>query len=300
MRLPNFLIIGAHKAGTTSLYFYLKEHPDIYMSPIKEPRFFAFNPANPDHHMAKSLPIKTMDAYLKLFSGVSHERAIGEASPNYLHSRTAAKAIHFHIPAAKLIVSLRDPVQRTISAYSMLHRQGHEHRTLDEALWNDEKLLRSSLYYEDLKHYIDLFGREQVKVLLFDDLKADSLGVMKELYRYLEVDDGFRPDISVQHNIAANTNSKTMRLVRKVYYAHRGVRRTIRSFVPHEMRRRIGKIGSKEVETSTELARETHDRLAEYYYDDILRLQDLIQRDLSAWLQSGSAEASATAASMRQ
>lgn len=286
MQLPNFLIIGTHKAGTSSLYVYLKEHPDVYMSPLKEPRFFAYNPDNPDHHTAKSLPIKRMEDYLKLFNGVSREKAVGEASPNYLHSRTAAKNIRTHIPHAKLIVSLRNPVDKTISLHGMLYRQDKERRSLDEALWTDERLLHGGRYYDDLRHYMELFGKDQVKVLLFEDLKSDALGVMKDLYRYLEVDEHFCPDVSVRYNAATDTRWKTMRQIKKMYYGNVGLQRTVQSLLPDGLRRRIGQIGAQEIKTGTRTSDDTRHRLTEYYRDDILKLQDLIDRDLSAWLKS--------------
>ena len=100
------------------MYFYLKEHPEIYISPVKEPRSFAFDASNQEHRAAKSLPIKNMEAYLNLFSGVKNARATGDVSPNYLHSDRATLAIHAHITNVKLLVSLRRPIHKTDSLYS--------------------------------------------------------------------------------------------------------------------------------------------------------------------------------------
>jgi hypothetical protein len=100
------------------LYFYLKEHPEVYISPVKEPRSFAFDASNQEHRAAKSLPIKNMEAYLDLFSGVKNARATGDVSPNYLHSDRAALTIHAHITDVKLLVSLRSPIHKTDSLYS--------------------------------------------------------------------------------------------------------------------------------------------------------------------------------------
>ncbi|HEX2244569.1 MAG TPA: sulfotransferase [Gammaproteobacteria bacterium] len=96
------------------------------MSPVKEPQFFAFDTANPTHRSSNSFPIKSMEAYRYLFSGASNEKTIGEVSPAYFYSRRAATAILAHIPDAKLIVSLRNPIDRTASVYSMLSGSARE------------------------------------------------------------------------------------------------------------------------------------------------------------------------------
>lgn len=289
MPLPNFIVIGAHKSGTTSLYFYLKEHPEVYMSPVKEPRFFAFDPNNPEHHTAKSLPIKSMEAYRDLFSGVKNEKAVGEVSPNYLHSDHAARAIRAHIPDVKLLVSLRNPVHKTVSLYSMRARAGNETRAPDEALRDDEKLLRSGLYYEDVRRYNELFGRDRVKVLLFEDLEADALGVMKDVYGYIGVDDQFQPNVSMRHNTAATASSPFMREAQRFYRHNWRLRHALQAIVPYGLRQRIAGFGRREVKTTTLISADMRRRLSDYYREDIIKLQDLIDRDLSAWLKGESA-----------
>src|SRR3954452_25059385 len=104
MTLPNFLIIGAAKAGTTSLYEYLKQHPDVYMSPLKEPGYYwSEAPALED------APIRTRADYERLFDGVTTEKALGEAAPRYRKSAPPAEGIAHALPPARLIVSLPNP-----------------------------------------------------------------------------------------------------------------------------------------------------------------------------------------------
>ena len=122
MNMPTFLIIGAMKAGTTSLYHYVGQHPQIYMSPVKEPQFFTFENEALDFHGPGDWHIthqivKDLENYRKLFQGVTEERAIGEASTVYLYSSRTAERIHSYIPDAKLIAILRDPVERAYSNY---------------------------------------------------------------------------------------------------------------------------------------------------------------------------------------
>ena len=142
MTLPNFLVIGAAKSGTSSLYMYLKQHPEIYMSPIKEPHFFSFDdeskmtkgPGDPIHKA-----ITNFDDYQAQFDGVTDEKAIGEASTSYLYRPEAPGRIHAMLPDAKLIVILRNPVDRAFSAYMHVVRDKREtSKDFAEALSKEE------------------------------------------------------------------------------------------------------------------------------------------------------------------
>ena len=122
MKLPNFVVIGAAKAGTTALYWYLQEHPEVFMSPLKETNFFAYGVdpegrllyGDPELHR---FPIKNLDAYADLFAGAGDEKAVGEASPIYLECPEAAGRIQQLLPEARIICGLRDPVDRAYSDY---------------------------------------------------------------------------------------------------------------------------------------------------------------------------------------
>jgi len=119
---PNFFLVGTPKAGTTSLYEYLKNIPGIYMSPIKEPNYFSVNTI-PENFQTK--PIRDKETYLKLFEKVSNEKIIGEASAHYLSDQDAPSLIHQIVPHANILISLRDPVERVFSHYLMLFTTGH-------------------------------------------------------------------------------------------------------------------------------------------------------------------------------
>jgi hypothetical protein len=292
MPLPNFLIIGAMKAGTTSLYFYLKEHPDVYMSPLKQPNYFAYGPGNPKHleKAHKSFPITSMEAYLRLFNGVSNEKAVGEASVAYLRSRTATAAIHAHIPGAKLIVSLRNPVDRAISLYTMRVSSGSETRELNAALHEafraDEPWIRGGMYYEHIKRYLDVFGGSKVKILLFDELKTNPRSVMKDVFNFIDVDDHFIPDVSIRHNPGMVTKSKSIRGLKTLYKKNARMKFLVRSLIPYRLRRQIATVGHKAPKSSTSvLSEDIRRRMVNFYSEDVLKLQELIGRDLDGWLK---------------
>jgi len=126
MQLPNFIVGGALKAGTTSLNYYLKQHPDVYMSPFKEPRYFAYDPAGPTNgDSGLHFPVTTLEQYAELFAGATNEKAVGEVSPHYIISPIAPRRIHDTLPGVKLIFSLRHPVKRAYSVYWQAVRLGN-------------------------------------------------------------------------------------------------------------------------------------------------------------------------------
>src|SRR5688572_27472269 len=130
MRLPDFLVVGAAKAGTISLYHYLAQHPDVFMSPVNECNFFALETANWDREYLGPVDrfyidqhcVRNLDAYHRLFEAARAGSVIGECSPLYLFSDVAPARIHAHIPNAKIIVILRQPIDRAFSNYQHLRR----------------------------------------------------------------------------------------------------------------------------------------------------------------------------------
>ena len=149
-RLPNFFIVGAAKAGTTSLYYYLKQHPEIFMSPVKEPNFFCYHEAIEviNFFRFKEDDISTLDDYLALFRKVNKEKAIGEASTQYLFFPSTAHNIKKMIPHAKMIILLRDPVSRAFSSY-LFHLKGNRvDRDFDDVVFR-----RTNSKDNDLKNY---------------------------------------------------------------------------------------------------------------------------------------------------
>jgi len=137
---PNLFIVGAPKAGTSSLYVYLAHIPGIFMSQVKEPNYFS-RKTIPDHSRVK--PIRDKSKYLGLFKKVKDEKIIGEASPSYLSDPEAPKLIHDIIPDAKIITSLRDPVERTLSFYLMHARSGLVKGSFHEELQKSLKHVRA-------------------------------------------------------------------------------------------------------------------------------------------------------------
>lgn len=201
--LPNFLIIGATKGGTTSLHYYLGQHPDVFVLPEKETNFFAQNSAL----CMIDRTVRSREEYEKLFAGAKGKKVIGESSPAYLAVPDAPKLIHDLIPAVKLIAVLRNPIERAYSHYLMRRRQGKEARTSFEEVLAADDLdpLRSyksrGFYGQHLERYTKYFPMEQMKIFLYEEFTDDAAHIVKEIFGFLDVDDAFLPDMREKHNV---------------------------------------------------------------------------------------------------
>src|SRR5919202_6537946 len=216
MTMPNFFIIGAMKSGTTALYYYLEQHPEIYMSPVKEPNFFCSQ-----ERKNGADAVTDIRTYQHLFRGVSDEKAIGEASHSYLYDPRAVAEIRRYLPQATLIAILRNPVDRAYSHFLHMVRSGTE--PLDdfaqalreeEAGINKERTFQDyigrGLYYNQLKRYFETFPREQVRVYLYEDLSGAPITTAQDAFRFLKVDDSFVPDVSLRRNVSGYPKYKTL------------------------------------------------------------------------------------------
>jgi Sulfotransferase family len=293
MNLPNFLIVGVQKAGTTSIYNYLNEHPQVYMSPIKETNFLEKDWETIAPELCKKQKIRTIEEYSQLFQNVKDEIAIGEASPNYLfHYQTSINRIQRYVPNAKQIVILRDPAERAYSDYLMHVRDCVGDRSLsDQIKYSSHKsfILRKGFYYEPLQHYINTFGNKKIKVYLYEDLCKDPFEFMKSIYQFIEVNDSFQANISKKAQVAQIPKNKMVNnLLRKQNPIRSSVAGIAKYFFPTEVRQnlrnRLIKLNSQD-KKQVPLPAEERQQMVELYREDILKLQDLIQKDLSLWLQ---------------
>lgn len=296
MVLPNFLIIGAAKAGTTSLYYYLRQHPQIFMSSWKEPKFFSLegeelNFQGPTRTINVN-SINNLDDYLKLFESVRDEVAIGEASPVYLYSPKAPLNIKKHIPEAKLIVVLRHPAERAFSSFAHLIRAGYETLSFEQALEEESKRIKEKwaplwyykgkgFYAQQLERYFELFDREQIKIYLYEELVKDSVALVQDAYKFLGVDDSFVPDLT-RMNVSGVPKS---RFLHSLLTRDNQLKTLAKVVIPKSFRYGIStKIKKKNLGSKPVMSVETRNQLTEFYREDILRLQEIINQDLTHWL----------------
>jgi hypothetical protein len=297
--LPNFLVIGAAKSGTTALYHYLKQHQQIYMSPVKEPCFFAFEGevphfCGPGDDVFNRMIVTRLEDYSKLVDAVHHQVAVGEASPQYLmFGDSCAKRIQCHIPHTRLIAVLRQPADRAYSYYMMLVSPGRERLSFAQALDAEGERKRMNwapgwqyrahgFYYRLLQPYFDRFPREQIRIYLYEDWNAKPLEVLQDILRFLQVDDTFIPKIA-RHNVTWLPRS---RAIQKFLTKPHALKSMLKLLLPQSARRgMISRLQSFNLTKPPPLDPKLRRQLTEEYRDDIVKLQELIGRDLSHWLE---------------
>lgn len=296
MKIPNFLIIGAAKAGTTSLYDYLNQHPQIYMSPIKEPRFFALEGEKLDFggpaQGINRTSVTTWEQYCQLFQEVTTEKAIGEASTVYLSDLKAPQRIKHYLPEVKLIAILRDPAERAFSSYVHLVRDGYENLSFAEAIEAEPSRIKEKwqplwyykergFYYEQLQRYFAIFKPEQIKIYLYKELAADSTAVIQELTRFLGVNDTFTPDLT-RKNVSGIPKN---RFLQNLFTKDNPIKSVVKPLLPKSLRQSVlQNVTKSNLGTKPTLSPQMRQKLIAIYREDILKLQELIQKDLSEWL----------------
>lgn len=291
MTLPNFIVIGAAKAGTTALYWYLSEHPEVFMSPMKETNFLAYGLdargqplyGDPEHHQ---FPVKSLAEYEGLFAEAGESVAVGEASPMYLECPQAAERIRQLLPTARIICGLRHPVDRAYSDYLMyLRSRGralNPARDLSAAApWTrpDSHWMRIGKYHEQLERYYNSFSRDQIHIILFDDLKRNPLRVMQELYRFLGVAPDFVPDFATPHNVGGMPASRLLEGV----LTSRTIRSAVEPWIPKRAANWVRRLRTRNLRQAPPLAAEFRQELTHYFRADIARTAELIGRNLEHW-----------------
>lgn len=293
MTLPNFIVIGAAKAGTTALYHYLAEHPQVFMSAVKETNFFAFGLdahgrplcGGPD---ASRFGVRSLAEYEALFAEAGGAVAIGEASPIYLECPSAAGRIHDLLPAVRILCSIRHPVDRAYSDYQMYLRsegQGLDPaRDLDPAAaWArpDSHWMQIGHYHEQLARYFDLFSREQIQVSLFDDLQRSPAKVTQEVYRFVGVDPSFAPDFETPHAPGGLPVSRVLESL----LTSKALQSVVKPWIPSGAANWIKRARRRNLQPAPRLPAKLRNELTSQFRDDIARTSALIGRSLDHWLQ---------------
>lgn len=310
---PNFFIVGAPKCGTTSLHAYLSQHPQVFMPEYKEPKFFCT-----DLYYQSSHIVDGEEAYFALFEPAGDARAVGEASAGYLYSQMAHRKIKAFNPEARIIISLRNPVDMMYSNHRHLVSIGHQDlEDFEQALASEEARSRTNevppfchvppqflryrwmtTYSPHVRKYFDTFGRRQVHVLLFEDLVQRPEQTYRTITRFLGLDTSFLPEFRA-YNVTADKSARNLAL-RRYTRSHRGLRPAIRfirrlgsplfsRISPGEMLVPI----FKEVKFPEQVDPELRRRLLAEHQPEIDRLAHLLGRDLSIWNAEPAAAAAA-------
>ncbi|HEX2238779.1 MAG TPA: sulfotransferase [Gammaproteobacteria bacterium] len=271
LTLPNFLIVGASRCGTTWMAKNLRLHQEIFMPSIKELHFF-------DKDFGKG-----WEYYASFFPKEKcwHCKAIGEATPAYLYRPEVPKLIRSGIPDVKIIVSLRNPIDRAYSHYWNLVAaapEGHINRklTFEEKLEFTPRLIDEGFYDERLSNYYQFFPKENILVVLFEEIIEDPVRYFREICKFLGIDTKFMPPLgSVRINSASSKlgRSKILDFSYKAFY------KLIR--IP-ALSKRIDSMNAKQLPKMNPTTREN---LRHKYAPRVANLERLLNRDLSIWNQ---------------
>lgn len=304
MEYPNFIIIGTAKAGTSSLYYYLSQHPEIYTSPIKEPNFFSYmgekldfkGPG--DNWVTNRISITDIDDYKKLFDEVKNEIAVGEASVYYLYNKNAPYRIKKYLPQVKLIAILRNPADRAYSNFLSLRRDKREPLdTFQKALEAEEDRIKNNwepiwhykntgFYYSQLSRYFHIFPTDNIAVYLYEDFRKNPLKIIRDIFCFLDVEDTFVPDLSTKANVGGYPKAQAIHdFLTKPSF----IKNILKYSSSPLMRSQLKTLKNRLVlwnlkKDYSQMTMEDKRYLIDIYKEDILKVQNLIKHDLSKWL----------------
>ncbi len=296
---PGFICVGGAKCGTTSLYEYLRQHPQIFLPDQKELHYFSYpelimRPEGPGMRAVLNGLCKSEDEYRKHFKHAAVDQLCGDISPSYLIERPAITRIKELLGSPKIIIMLRDPVDRVFSQYMHLRRAAREDLSFEDALnaesdrisanWGDMwHYARSGFYADHVAAYLDAFGSENVLVLLSKDVHADPQAEMIRVFRFLGVNPSVPVDTAEEFNrsglpksllIARLTDaSKLANLAKKILPRRLGTK----------LKRWLQNLNTGE---KGDLNTDTKNQLMALYTDDIKKLEALIGRS-TGWGCSG-------------
>lgn len=292
--LPNFLIVGTAKAATTTIHEYLKQHPDIYMTEWKEPSFFTFK-GKTQINYTTDRPVKfvtELNEYKSLFAKGESKKIRGESSTPYLYFyKKTIDNIKETIPdykKIKILIVLRNPIDRAFSQYMMKVRDLVENMSFKEAIENENKrkeenahfdffYIDRGFYFEQVKAYLENFN--DVKVILYDDFISNDLDVLSEITSFLELNKMKFKKISKQ-NVSGRPKVKVISRLLK----QNPIKRILSRIIPKRLKIEITSFILSKNLKKEKMDDKIREELIEFYREDINKLEKLLDKNLSRWL----------------
>jgi len=308
---PNFFLVGAAKAGTTSLYHYLSSHPQVFLSLIKEPNYFAkdidSNRLRPEFRRDLDAALKRFrksgsniqlhiahivdwEEYLGLFQKSGGCQAIGECSVSYLPSTVAAENIYSYNSNARIIIMLRNPIWRAFSQYRMDKKLGTIACDFDSAIRHDldvkspmwgsnRNYIWNGMYAEQVERYLKRFSRKNVCIIIFKDFKSDRDKELKRVFSFLGVNEKFPVEMDQQFNQAGKPRIPQF----NQFLQQNGLKYIFKRIIPHSVFEHLKRFYYTEAEPAT-LTRKQAEFLCDIYRDNVQRLSGFLDRDLTHWV----------------
>ena len=299
MNKPNFIIAGEAKAGTTALYSYLTQHPDVFVCEPKEPRYFAFQGARPsftgymDEEWVNETTIYDRASYYRLFEQANGMKSVGEASPVYVHIPGCASAIAKELPDVKIIILLRNPVRLAFSAYQHMARVGVEKLTFEQALDQEDERIENNWAWhwryrslgfvaKNIESFLQHFPRDQILFLNYDEFQSDNMASLKRVCDFLEIesDFDFKPT-----RVNVNVRARLVWLGNMLRARDNHIKNFLRAILPKPVRQRMGEMAMKlnSAPMKETISDETYRSLLSIYRRDIEETERLTHLDLKKW-----------------
>ena len=278
-----FFIVGAPKAGTTSLFHYLNTHPEIKMSSEKEPNYFSDKELFDQGLYYGTSRIDTLQKYNSLFSGRKKEKLMGESSVSYLYYPEVPNRIKVYNTDSKIIVMLRNPVDRAFSHYLMDYRLGLTSESFESEFHkkkglNFHQYFLLGNYYSQIKRYLEVFGKENIHIVWYSDFKRNSEKEVKEAFNFIGIDSSFKIEFETIHNSFTMPKNNFIRMIYSVVW----LRKLLTFLFPSSLVKLIKYLlfskGNK-----PKLSDLTRGTVLEYYKLDIEKLEKLLSVNLSRW-----------------
>ncbi len=274
---PDFFIVGAPRAGTTSLHRYLDQISDVFMCPKGSGFFSEFATGR----------VKTIQEYKKLFEKAFENQLIGDATPMYLSDPTTPKKIHESNPYAKIIILLRDPIERSFSHYLSFIRNGYEKESFSKQLQRyfeiksqqgtfHDYVIMPSFYYDSISRYFEIFGEKQVKIWLYEEFSNDVEKIVKEIMNFLDIDSELPKNVGKKYNEYAQLPNN----IQKSIIQNQLISGMAKKFLPKSTRltfcNMLNKNNLKPVLQESEIK-----KLHKIFVEDAEKIQKLLKRNLN-------------------
>ena len=282
----NLFIVGAPKAGTTSLYHYLNEHPEVQMSNIKEPDYFSNQEIIDQKLYYKSKCIDNLDDYNELFNN-KECKIYGDASVSYLFYPKVPQRIFKYNPKSKIIIMLRDPIERAYSHYLMDYRLGLVDATLDDIINNKnlsnknklyyQQFISLGLYYHQVKRYIDVFGKQNIFIIFQSEFKQERDRIMSELYKFLDIKQ-FISNYNKQYNAFVMPKNLIIRRINSFTAFKKFIKKMLPNLAINYIKSILFTNKHKPI-----LDKKLRQKMLNFFIEDVILLENLLSRNLEEW-----------------
>ena len=274
--LPNLIGCGAGKSGTTSLYHYLNQHPQICMAAAKEVHFFT-------HHFEKG-----REWYESQFLNCDEVPILGEFSTSYMLDPEAPKRMAELLPAVRLLFIFRDPVERAYSNYWFSRSIGtlQTEESFSEVIRSPlghEKFVSTGFYYQHLERFFNYFDREQIYVFLTEELKVEPVKQMQDFYQYLGVDARFQPDTQSTYNVTVVPTNKLAKNVYQGWFQTKQRVKPLFKRAPSGLRSKLSLMEKRVINTQLtqerpQMSSTDQEYLSQVYAEDVENLTEYLGR----------------------